>query len=235
MEIKKHMPKVKFEVDKEKDKQMCSDSYFSKFIRNYDKSIPPAKFVEKVYSENLKEIVASKERLEKSWNVVNDKVMERLVDIIQIHWPERNPKAIMSVNEVCPRSVKDWYFYISYFLDVEMQKGIVLHELTHLIYFEKWKQIFPNYKIEEFDKYYLVWELSEILVEPINKDKELRQFVPKTAKAYDRYYSTKLQGGESVIDHFTKLYENNKDDFGNMLKIAYSDIEKLKVFEKDKR
>lgn len=53
---------------------------------------------------------------------------------MQIEWPERNVRAIMTINKGCSRFLKDWYFYVSYFQDVEMQKGIILHELTHFLY-----------------------------------------------------------------------------------------------------
>ncbi len=222
------VPKVIFEVNEERDKQICSYPYFSKFIKDYDKSIPSGGFVEKFYSEHINDIIASKERLEDRWKVVNDKVMKRLAGVMQIKWPERDAKAIMTINKVCPRFLKEWYFYVSYFHDVELQKGIILHELTHFLYFEKWKQVFPSSKMEEFEKPHLIWELSEILVYPINRDRELIRLVPKTARAYERYYSIKFGGGENIIKHFTSIYERNKADFGNMLKVAYEEIKRLR-------
>ncbi|MGC8568106.1 MAG: hypothetical protein ACP5RP_02425 [Candidatus Micrarchaeia archaeon] len=108
----------------------------------------------------------------------------------------------MTINKVCPRYLNLWIFYISYFLDPETQKGIALHELTHFLYFEKWKEVFKNYDENEYEKPYIVWELSEIFAEPIDKDKVLQKLVPNTAKAYEKYYSLKARRDESVMQHF---------------------------------
>ncbi len=225
------MPKVQFEVDRGADKRICSNPSYSRYVLGYDRSIPLSEFVDKIYSEKLDEITRSRDRLQESWDKINDKVAERLAEIMQIKWPGRNAIGFMTINRICPRNLKAWSFYVSYFLDIGAQKGIVLHELTHFLYFEKWKQVFPDYSESEFEKPNLIWELSEILVEPIDKDKELMKLVPKTAKAYNRYYSIKINGKESVIDHFAKLYERDRADFGNMLRIAYEEIKNIGVFD----
>ena len=225
------MPKVQFEVNKEADRGICNNPHYFRYMLGYDRSVPPNEFVDKIYSEKLDEITKSQDRLQKSWDEINDMVMERLAEIVQIQWPDRNARGFMTINRICPRNLEAWSFYVSYFQDIEAQKGIVLHELTHFLYFEKWKHVFPNYSESEFEKPNLIWELSEILVEPIDKDKELMKLVPKTAKAYNRYYSIKINGKESVIDHFAKLYERDRADFGNMLRIAYEEIKNIGVFD----
>ncbi|MGC8571919.1 MAG: hypothetical protein ACP5RI_01835 [Candidatus Micrarchaeia archaeon] len=225
------MLKLLFKVDKEADKQMCSNHFYSKSILGFDFTTKPEEFVEKVYSEKINEIIDSKNKLQESWAKVNDRVIERLAEIMQISWPDKKGVGIMTINKICPRSLKNWDFYVSYFLDVEKQKGIVLHEITHFLYFEKWKQIFPNYKEKDFEAFSLIWELSEILVEPIDRDDELVSLVPATAKAYKRYYTTKINDKENIITHFSELYNRNKSNFGNMLKIAYAEIEKLRLFK----
>ncbi len=219
------MPEVVFVVDKEADKRMCKH-----FIEGLKLgSLTVEEYVEKEYAQNIDVISKSRDELAESWNDINDKVLERLSEIMQIEWPQRNAKGIMTVNVICPRDIHNWTFYISYFLDISSRKSIVLHELTHFLFFEKWKQVFPECNEREFDAPYLPWELSEILVEPIDLDEELVKLVPPghKTKAYKRYYTLKTAGGETVIEHFSKIYNDYKDDFGGMLKRAYAEIKKL--------
>ncbi len=42
-----------------------------------------------------------------------------------------------------------------------------MHELCHFLFFEKCKEIYPNWKYEDFDSPSLLWYLSEIIIDPI--------------------------------------------------------------------
>ncbi|MGC8622849.1 MAG: hypothetical protein ACP5UC_02710, partial [Candidatus Micrarchaeia archaeon] len=83
------MPEVLFRIDKDADKQMCSNSFYSKYIPGFDHTIKVGEFVEKVYSEKINKIIDSRDKLQKSWVEVNDRIIERLSEIMQITWPDR--------------------------------------------------------------------------------------------------------------------------------------------------
>lgn len=108
----------------------------------------------------LEKMVASSKDIEKYqqiWNEVNDNIMLDLERTLNIKWP-KNTKIIGRVGllPVCPRDIAGRTFDINYGLTKDNLIVTGIHELCHFLYFEKWKEIYPNYKSEEFDSYCLV-------------------------------------------------------------------------------
>lgn len=54
-------------------------------------------------------------------------------------------------------------------------KAVSLHEILHFIYFEKWKQIFPQTNEKEFECPGLVWELSEMVPPIVLSDERMQK------------------------------------------------------------
>lgn len=221
-------PNINFEISKEKDEGVCI---------NYPDGLPLKingktniiKYVEDVYKQRLTDIQASRQVLQTEWGKVHAEVMKRLSEIMNISWLNRNIIGFMTLSEICPRYLNDWSFFVGAFLNVEAQKGICLHEITHFLFFEKWKQVFEDFNEKEFNKPGLAWNLSEILVEPIDEDAILKKLVPDTAKAYERYYKTKIkEGSENLMEHFRKIYLDHNSDFAELLKVSYDEIKHLK-------
>ncbi len=221
-------PNVSFEISKEKDERVCVEHSNGMPLKISGKA-KIIKYVEGTYKLRLNDIEASRQLLQIEWGKVHSEVMKRLREIMDIEWPDKNITGIMTLNEICPRYLDTWSFFVEAFANVEAQKGICLHEITHFLFFEKWKQVFNNFNEKELDKPGLAWNLSEILVEPINEDTILKRLVPSTAKAYERYYKTKIKGeDESIMDHFRKIYADYNSDFAELLKTSYDEIKHLK-------
>lgn len=221
-------PDINFEISEDKDKRVCiehSEGLRLKIRGNAN----IVKYVESIYKLRLKDIQASKQLLQTEWNKVHSEVMKRLEEIINIEWPDKSITGFMTINRICPRDLDNWWFFVDVFENIEAQKGICLHEITHFLFFEKWKQVFKNFDERDFNKPGLAWNLSEILVEPINEDPVLKKLVPNTAKAYERYYKTKINGeNESIIEHFRKIYQDYDSDFAELLRVSYEEIKHLK-------
>ena len=220
------LPKLSFVIDKEADKDIGRQ-----LVKKTRDGMTIEEFVDKWYAEKINEIEKSRKETEETWGLVNEKVLKRLSEIMQIEWPSRKIWVIMSINQsVQPRSLQWWVFFVSYAYNVEMRKGVVLHEITHFLFFEKWKQVFPDYDEREFEKPHLPWELSEMTAEIIDQDGELIKLVPEALKNiyHGRYHTIRLANGENLISHFSRIYEEHKSNFGEMLKIAYSEIKALK-------
>ena len=72
-----------------------------------------------------------------------------------------------------------------------------MHELCHFLFFEKCKEIFPNWKYEDFDSPSILWYLSEIVVDPILNSNDIQKWVDRlnisiTMPGQTRYF-TKAQ------------------------------------------
>ncbi len=221
-------PNISFEISKEKDEIVCIEHPNGIPLKISGKA-KIIKYVESVYELRLKDIQASRQLLQIEWGKIHYKVMKRLREIMDIEWPDKNITGFMTLNEICPRDLDTWSFFVEAFANVEARKGICLHEITHFLFFEKWKQVFKNFNEKEFNKPGLAWNLSEILVEPINEDPILKRLVPSTAKAYERYYKTKInEENESIMEHFRKMYIDYNSDFAELLKVSYDEIKHLK-------
>ena len=79
------------------------------------------------------------------------------------------------------------------------------HELCHFLWFEKWKEIFPGYNKEEFNSPSIIWEYSEMVVDPILNSSEFAKLFNKKARyAYDSFYEN-----EGFMEGLFEIYDQN--------------------------
>ena len=90
---------------------------------------------------------------------------------------------------------------------------IVAHECLHFLRFEKRKQIHPKTPREEYDVPHLVWQYSEMVVDPVFQAinvYDLFQFNEEVRKnfrsSYDSFYEMK-DGEEGVMDHLIGIFK----------------------------
>ncbi|EFD93212.1 MAG: hypothetical protein BJBARM5_0003 [Candidatus Parvarchaeum acidophilus ARMAN-5] len=91
--------------------------------------------------------------------------------------------------------------------------------------------MFKDYDEKEFDTPHLIWNLSEIVVEPIDEDSELQPLVPERATAYKKYHKMIVPGRDiDIVEYFRRLYNENTSsggDFAQFLVRAKNEIGKL--------
>lgn len=238
------IPKVKFLIDRDADSKMIIYSMRKYFLEDHpdvEKSIryvPEeqkvkmlSEYISDFYAKNIDTIEKKRAEFQSAWDAVNDGVMQRLSKIMGTDWYDKDISAIMTLNKICPRDLKELSFFVSYFTDSEQAKGIVLHEITHFLFFKKWREVFIDYDEKQFDFPHLIWKLSEIVVEPIDQDEELKKLVPKTASAYASFHHTFISDDkEDLVEHFRRLYIKNIEsgnDFSEFLWSSYKEITKL--------
>ena len=113
----------------------------------------------------------------------------------------------ITINPICPRFYDNWSFHV--YCDSSPLKALVttIHELTHFLWFDKWKKVFPNYQRNDFEKPSIVWLFSEIAIDAIFYHSIFKEF-SGDKPAYDYFYDVKIEG-TNMIQLFRKLYENN--------------------------
>ena len=138
---------------------------------------------------NKKELERKRESFQKEWNKINNRFMETLSKILEIDWPKEDKKilACVSLNPICPRDIKKRYFDIYYQGDVDWMKSLVMHEVLHFLWFEKWKQIFPKTSEKHFNTPYLEWQLSEMVPKIILSDKRIQKIFEHKPGVYKEY------------------------------------------------
>jgi hypothetical protein len=238
------LPKIRFVINENADADMITGRMDKSFFTHHpeleeqikdmskeDKKRTVTRFVAEFYSKNAEVLEDSRRKLQSAWDPVNDRILERLAEIIGTGWYDENITGIMTLNLVCPRNLRDSRFFVSYFKDTEIAKGIALHEITHFLFFKKWKEVFEDYDEKQFEYPNLVWNLSEIVVEPIDNDKELRKLVPKTLSAYKSYHNIIVPGSSvDIVEHFSNIYTKNtssEKDFADFLRVSYKEIVRL--------
>ncbi len=166
-----------------------------------DKEVRP--ILENFYNNN-----EDIERYASIWEEVNDSVMLALEKRLDIKWP-KDIKIICRVGllPVCPRDIENTTFVLNYGVDRDKLIAISIHEICHFIYFEKWKEINPNYTSEEFDNPHIAWYLSEAMIDPLINNEEFKKYTKEEMSSYSVFYETYIEG-KSIIE-ILREYVNN--------------------------
>jgi hypothetical protein len=183
-------------------------------------------FFEKVEINEKTRLNLKKKAFEESWNKINDKAMMALSEIVEKEWSEKDRiiRAGITLNPICPRWIKQRYFDLFYKFEMEKMKAVSLHELLHFIYFEKWKEIFPQTNEKEFEGPGLVWELSEMVPPIILSDERIQRVLKHKPFVYNEYKTLKIKN-KPILKYLQKFYDN-RADFEDFLRTSWKFIKK---------
>ncbi len=198
-----------------------------KEISNYEKRMKITQdFFEQFFKNKKNKIMNETKRFQKEWDVINDDVMNVLSEIIEIDWPDEYKKfsARVSLNPICPRYIKEKNFDIFHRLPIDFMKCVCIHEISHFIYFEKWKEVFPNVKEEEFDSPHLVWHLSEMVPAIILNDKRIQDVFEYEFRSYTEYENFEINK-KPILNYLRDFYDDKKD-FEDFLKKSWNFVSK---------
>ena len=173
-------------------------------------------------------------RYAKPWQKKEKEYFTLLSQIIGTEWPtnRRKIRALISINPICPRFLKEWSFSI-FFKYKKMSHAIevIMHESCHFLYFKKWLEMYPETDKKHFESPHLEWHLSELVAPIILNDPRVRKFLKTKAVFYTEYFKIKI-GGKTAPAYFTALYKKyigQKNGFEKFLAAAWR---KMKENEK---
>lgn len=115
----------------------------------------------------------------------------------------------VGISPICPRHLDEKSFDLNVISTIKYNFQIILHEIIHFYWFEKFKQVFPSVQRREYERPNVVWVLSEIVVDPIIKNSGLKRFLVNNP-AYDVFYETEING-QNLIEKFNKIYQNSNN------------------------
>ena len=161
------------------------------------------------------------------WNKYNDIYLKSLSEYFDIS-NLKVSKIIANVGiiPIFPRYLDTYSFSIG-IVDEEKLIETVSHEILHFFWFEKWKEMFPNYKKEEFETPNLIWKYSEMVVDPILNSKIFKDIFKINYKAYDSFYGLYDQEVK-VMDKLKEIYNENTS-ISNKILLGYEYIKKLNI------
>lgn len=191
------------------------------------------KYIIELRKDKQKVIEKNKEKYQKEWRKIEKEYFEILSKIIQIDWPKNKKtiKAMVSVNPICPRFLKDWSFSIFYnYKKISHAIEVIMHESCHFLYFEKWKEFFPDSKTKTFDYPYIEWHLSEIIAPIILNDRRIQKYLKHRAVFYEEHNKIKINGipANKYFSNLYFLYLKNNKSFEDFIKETHKIIKKNK-------
>ncbi len=161
----------------------------------------------KELSNKDSEIISSVTNYQKSWDSYNDVYIKALEDYFDIKWPSNYRKifGMVGIMPIFPRYLDEHFFAVSYNMDNSFVVATTAHECCHFLYFEKWKELFPDYNKTTFDSPHLIWELSEMVIDVILNNKLFNDIFHYNFKSYDYFY----ENNKEEMDTIKLIYNNN--------------------------
>lgn len=222
-----------------KDKQKNTTRPF------YDKTItlyPELKDIADISDDNLKnerirqtvikKLTDNEYEIKKRIDYFKEKFNTFIYDFIEAQcklynyeWKESQPYIYCYVGYIpfYPRSAEEKCFYVSYQDEERVFSGAV-HEINHMIFFEKWNEMHGgNCKEKQWPD--PLWYLEEIIVDPTLNDERVKKHTLYENKAYPQFYEPNAKDGECIMDKIKKCYVQNEiiEDF---LEQAYDIVKK---------
>jgi hypothetical protein len=180
------------------------------------------KYIEDYYKKNNGKIDEYLDKINTNWQRKWNEIENTLSKIFHTSWEGIDEIFCnVGVARIYPRDIKKNSLSISYLDPIEDSEATILHEVTHLLYFKKWHELFPNDSHNSFEAPHKFWHLSEIVTPIIDSDKRLKNLVPNAVtQSYPQY--------DNVFDEFKENYLRfkNVEDY---LKFARNEILKIKI------
>ncbi len=138
-------------------------------------------------------------RYQDIWDKIGDSVFKDLENTLDIKWKNKEIFARVGMLPVAPRDVFSWTFDLNYDLSQDNLIATCIHELCHFLYFEKWKELYPDYKEEEFDNPHIVWYLSEAMIDPLINNATFKKYTASDLSCYSVFYEIYIDN-KSIIE-----------------------------------
>ncbi len=161
-------------------------------------------------TKNRKIYEQVRDEFQKEWDKINDPIMNALEEVNEIKWEDEAFTARVTSNPICPRYLSENTFDVYFGLHNDLMIRIVIHELSHFIFFKKWDSIFPNYNHEEFESPHLLWKLSEMIPYVILGDKRIQEIYKHEPAVYDVWHKIEING-KPILKLLQEIYDNRRD------------------------
>lgn len=184
-------------------------------VQNSEKRVKAERtFFTDLFKENRQEMENARPKIQNVWDGINRDVMQALSDIMEIGWPATDKKftANITLNPICPRYLKSRSFDV-FFRDernsINTIEMIAVHEILHFIYFEKWKEVFPETDEAEFNTPHLVWKLSEMVPAILLNDVRMQNIVKLKFRCYTEFEQCMI-GKRHLLSYLQEFYDLRK-------------------------
>lgn len=160
------------------------------------------------YNNNSLKIDNDVERYNSVWNKYNEGFFKRLTNFLNMSWPKQHDviEATVGIIPVCPRYLDKFSFSVHDGMTNDQLIETCAHELCHFLWFEKWKELYPDCPRKEYESPYVVWQYSEAVVDPVLEASGIKKlFNSKNRFSYDSFY----ENYDSLMDELVNIYRED--------------------------
>ena len=158
-------------------------------------------------TENRAEIEARTAHFQEVFDSFIPEFIEAQCKLFNYEWRESDPiiNCYVGYTPFYPRSTEDKCFYVSYQDEERVFSGAV-HEINHMVFFEKWKEMHGATEEKQWPN--PLWYLEEIIVDPTLNDERVKKHTLYDNKAYPQFYEVGADG-VSLMDLVKECYRNS--------------------------
>ncbi len=165
-------------------------------------------YVTTLYQSKGRKLKGIRDEAQESWNKIEGNILTEFTNILHKDWDIKTIPGGISLLPFSTRDLKEKRFDVYYKKDIQGILKTTTHELFHFIFFDKWKDIFPNTTIEEMDYPNPIWALSEIALPIMLNNSNVVNILDNTFKNYGMFENEVFNGGK-IICHIEDLYKSN--------------------------
>ena len=182
--------------------------------------------ITKLYYEKFEEMKNSCAKFQSAWDNSATFINEELINIFGKEF-FFECKGFINLNPIFPRYLETKSFDIHTDCDDEEMLFSSTHEIIHFVWFEIWKENFPNTLPIECEFPNLIWFISELAIEPIFRFSNLKE-LSSCNPAYDYFYTDKL-GNKTLAETANEIFASSKNinDFQIKIYNAFKDNEEI--------
>lgn len=174
------------------------------------------------YQSHWNQVFTYQKIIAKRWKNKWPKLQDVLSELLNTSWTGIDKiNCNIGIAKIYPRNLIKYEFQVCYLDSIEFSESVITHEVTHFLYFKKWKELFPKDKPSSFEAPHPFWHLSEITAPILNSDKKVLKLIPK---AVTQGYPE----DDNLIERFREIYKESKT-IEEYLKSARKEILKTKI------
>lgn len=183
-----------------------------------------AQMLEQIYLENEATINEKVQMYQQYWEQNQSQIEEALSDIFEMDCRTAFQDLIcnVSINPISPRFLKEKRFEVFFFNSEKGALGMSLHEIMHIVWFDKWNKLFAD-SYEEYERPTLKWILSEMVVETLMKDPRLSNLNPYFPREHGGciypYFFDMKAGNDLVLEKIDGMHDALR--IGDFMKESY--------------
>jgi len=187
-------------------------------------------FAEQVMEKNRAIILTAKNTILDDWNMIGNEFLRALSTHFETEWPTDRISitGYVSIVPIFPRFLDKYSFCVGHKVNTAQAREIIAHEILHLLWFKKWKEVFPEISVDQYESPHLAWRLSEIM-DPIilQCNPIIKKLIKPAGWGYECFKTIKI-GDVGMTEYFVKSYAKCVSDgrnFGEMLQTLWMEAQ----------